>query len=435
MAVQPQTRSQPLETLETIESPTAAGETATGADAGSDALAETPITTGDDVAARDASASLAPHAEDAPLAQGDATNAPDEDFSSDFASPLVPAFRVFTWSNLALAGVVVALIVVIVVGVVRAVIPATPTVTLYTVQNQTLTNYVGGGGLTYPAQSLTITYPANATVLSVNVQVGQSVQKGQQILQLNSADLNSQLQQAYTAWQAAQQYVNTLYADGAPPALIASAQAQSSLAKSHYDALNTQLNSPAYSNGNVIAPFNGVVSEVDVTPGMVASAGRTLVILQNASKVIVRAQMPLAQRSQVQIGQNVLLSPDATPNQTFYGQVTTINPTLTNAGSDTFEVWVTVPNPNLQLLLNESVYVRIQSSLVAPSVPELAVINPDADSIVYVYANGRAHVRHVVVGVRDGDHFGIVSGLRPGDIVILVGQYQLTDNEPVNVRH
>jgi RND family efflux transporter MFP subunit len=144
-------------------------------------------------------------------------------------------------------------------------------------------------------------------------------------------------------------------------------------------------------------------------------------------------QLPLEQRAQVQVGQTAEVDPDATPNESFSGLVSVINPALTNIGSDTFEVWITVPNPNLQLLVGESIYARIAVTETLPVVPELSVINPDSDSLVFVYANGRAHARHITVGVRDLDRFGITTGLTPGEKVILVGGYQLSDNEPVKV--
>jgi hypothetical protein len=68
------------------------------------------------------------------------------------------------------------------------------------------------------------------------------------------------------------------------------------------------------------------------------------------------------------------------------------------------------------------------------TVPEVAVINPQTDAIVYVVNNGVAHLRRVVVGPRDLDRFGILNGLQAGDQVIVAGQYQLTDNEKVTVQ-
>lgn len=344
-----------------------------------------------------------------------------------------------SWMKTNAARVVIALALLVVVGV-GAVLASgrlpggTARVTVYTVHSDTLTSTLGGGGLTFANQSLNVSYPVSARVVNVNVQVGQSVNSGDTLLTLDNADLTFQLQQAEAAWQAAESYLNTLYATpGTSPATIAYAQQLAEAAKGRYDALNAQLNSPAYSKGNILAPFAGVVTAVNVTSGSIAAPNGTLVTLQDESAIIVKAQFPLEQRGQIQVGQDAQVDPVATSGQTLPGKVIAINPQLTNNGSGTFEVWITVQNADQQLFTGETVYARVTTQQTMLTIPELAVVNPDSDSIVFLYAQGRAHIRHVVIGARDGDRFGIVTGLQEGDQVILVGQHQLTDNQPVQV--
>jgi membrane fusion protein (multidrug efflux system) len=308
-----------------------------------------------------------------------------------------------------------------------------PHVTVYSVHLQTLTSYVGGGGLTYPVKSLDIAYPVSAQVIAVNVQIGQAVVPGQPLLTLDSAGLTALLQEAYDEWQTAQRYLADLINSGAPAAQVAAAQQQVDVAKSRYDALNAQLSSPSFNNGKITAPFAGIVTLINVTPGTLFRADTTLLTLQDVSKIIVRAQFPLEQRAQIQVGESVEVDPASIPDQHFTGLVTGIDPALSNAGSATFEALISVANPDQALFTGETVYVRAQGRQVLPAVPELAVINPESDSIVFVYAAGKAHLTHVVIGARDGDRFGIISGLRPGDQVILVGLATLSDDEPVIV--
>jgi RND family efflux transporter MFP subunit len=343
------------------------------------------------------------------------------------------------WMKANVARVVIALALLVVVGV-GAVLASgrlpggTARVTIYTVHSDTLTSALGGGGLTFANQSLNVSYPVSARVVNVNVQVGQSVNAGDTLLTLDNADLTFQLQQAEAAWQAAESYLNTLYATpGTSPATIAYAQQLAEAAKGRYDALNAQLNSPAYSKGNILAPFAGVVTAVNVTSGSIAAPNGTLVTLQDESAIIVKAQFPLEQRGQIQVGQDAQVDPVATSGQTLPGKVIAINPQLTNNGSGTFEVWIAVQNADQQLFTGETVYARVTTQQTMLTIPELAVVNPDSDSIVFLYSQGRAHIRHVVIGARDGDRFGIVTGLQEGDQVILVGQHQLTDNQPVQV--
>ena len=308
-----------------------------------------------------------------------------------------------------------------------------PKVTLYTVKMQPITAFVGGGGLTYPAQSLQIAYPVSGQVLKVNVQVGQTVLPGQPLLTLDTAGLTAQLQEAYSAWQIAQDYANALASQGASAVQVANAQQQAAVAKSHYDALSQQIKSPSFNNGVVSSTFGGVVTSVDVVPGTFFKAGAELLILENTSSIIVRAQFPLNDAGTVKIGQMVEVDPDAQTGQSFSGKVTSIVPELSKAGNSTFEVWITVPNPNGQLFANESVYARVSAQQTQLVVPEMAVLDASMNPYVFVYANGTAHVRSVVIGIRGNGQYGIINGLQAGDLVVLTGQFQLTDNQNVTV--
>lgn len=307
-------------------------------------------------------------------------------------------------------------------------------VQLYTVSAQPLTSYVGGGGVTFPTQSLNITYPVATQVLQVKAQVGQSVQVGQPLLTLDAASISAQLDQAYSQWQVALDYVNRLYSVGASSTQIAAAQEQAALAKSKYDALSAELSSPAYNNGTVSAPFAGVVTNIEVGPGSLIHSGQTLVTVQNIDSLIVHAQFPIDQVSQVKLGAPVEIDPAAAGSKSYRGTVTSINPALSKQGSATFESWITVPNQHHDLFTGQSVYARVSTTQTLLTVPEVAVINPQSDSIVFVYGGGHAHLRHVVVGPRDVDRFGILSGLQAGDQIIMTGQYALSDNDPVTVR-
>lgn len=311
----------------------------------------------------------------------------------------------------------------------------TARVRLYTVQTQALPIAIGGGGLTYPVQSLNIIYPVQAQVISVNTQVGQQVKQGQPLLTLDSAEIDRELAQARSSWQAAQTYLNTLIADGMLPTTpqYAAAQAQVENARASYDNLYALINSAEYHNGKILAPFTGVVTALNVTGGSIAAANLTLVTIADLSTIYVHAQFPLDERAQVKLGATAEVDPVAMPGEKFTGKITEINPVLTTAGGGTFEVWISVANPGMQLFVNESVFARVQVTQTMPVVPEVSVINPDADSIVFVYSAGHAHLRHVVVGARNGDQFGILSGLMPGESVIILGQYQLQDGESVTV--
>lgn len=329
------------------------------------------------------------------------------------------------------AGVVVGVVLLSLLG--AKLLRREPRVTLYTVQATMVHTTIGGGGLVYPAQSLNVAYPVSAQVTKINVQVGQVVQPGETLLTLDSAALTAQLSQAYSQWQIAQGFVNTLQSQGASTTQIAGAAQQAAIAKSRYDTLYSQINSTSFNKGNIVSTFAGVVTDINVTAGGYFNANTPLMTIEDQSSLVVRAELPLDQVAQLKTGAQAQVVSDARSNQPVAGTVTAIIPSLSHSGNSTFEAWITVRNVSQLLFTNESVYVRVTGEQLLPTVPELAVVNPDSDSIVYVYDHGKARAAHVVVGARDGDRLGITSGLQAGQQVVLVGQQQLTDNQPVIV--
>jgi multidrug resistance efflux pump len=106
--------------------------------------------------------------------------------------------------------------------------------------------------------------------------------------------------------------------------------------------------------------MRGVITSVTVNPGDTFGPDDALVTIMDETKVIVHAKIPLVAIHKVQIGQPVLIVPSADVSKRFTGIVTTIIPQA-DAQTDTFEVWVEIPNTNHLLLPGMSVYVHIQS--------------------------------------------------------------------------
>jgi RND family efflux transporter MFP subunit len=165
-------------------------------------------------------------------------------------------------------------------------------------------------------------------------------------------------------------------------------------------------------------------------------ANNSLLTIIDASTVVVHAKLPLSYLNMVHTGQEASVAPSALPNLHFSGTISTIIP-LADPQTDTFEVWVSIPNKNMPknsaLLPGMSAFVRIQSPATALVVPRLAVLNPDGDATVYVVQNQVAHLRHVQVIGRSVENIYISGGLSPATQIVLVGLDQLQDNQKVHV--
>lgn len=93
-----------------------------------------------------------------------------------------------------------------------------------------------------------------------------------------------------------------------------------------------------------------------------------------------------------------------------------------------------VPNPKALLLPGMFVRVRIEQARAANAVllPQQAVTrSPDGDSVMVVDAKGMASPRQIKVGGAQGNDWVVLSGLQPGDQVIVDGFQKLRPGAPV----
>lgn len=305
-------------------------------------------------------------------------------------------------------------------------------VTLTQVSAKNATQYIGGGGIVFPRQKLDLSYPVAERVVDVLVKAGDTVQPNQALIRLDPTQLDAQVKQAADNVAAAQAYLNSVSVSG-NAINIAQAQQQYDLAKNKYNALVAQTSFPLLHNGSLVSPMRGVITSVNINPGEVFAADTVLLTIMDESVVIVHAKVPLANIDQVAHGAQAEVTPSSLPGRIFHGTVTSIIPQV-DAQTDTFEIWVSIANPQQMLLPGMSAFVRVPLPRRAFAVPRLAVLNPTHGPVVFVVQGPRAYLRPVQIAGRIDDMILIDKGLSSGDNVVLVGQDRLHDGQEVRVR-
>lgn len=188
----------------------------------------------------------------------------------------------------------------------------------------------------------------------------------------------------------------------------------------------------------VVAPFDGVVTERLADPGaFVQSAAGNQASARGIVKVVadrrLRIQIPVPEASYASIrkGTAAAISLDAYPKEKFAGIVTRTSAAVDPKSRTTL---AEVEIPNVGGRLRPGMYARVTLTLEvhhgALSVPSEAVMGKD-DRFVYVVEDGKAHKTPVEVGVDDGKMAEVISGLKPGAVVVVVGRDTLVDGATV----
>lgn len=235
--------------------------------------------------------------------------------------------------------------------------------------------------------------------------------------------------QARSQYDVAANHLESLNRVGQPEQ-TKGAQAQTDAAKARYDAALAQL-----SYSEIRSPIAGVIADRPLYAGEMAAAGSSLLTVVNISRVIARANVPVAQAAFLKVGDAAMVTQNETGLEAG-GKVTVVSPAV-DPNSTTVEVWVEADNPGERWKPGATVRV----SVVAETIPNAIVIPvtallPSDEGGVQVLAVGpdsAAHEKKVDLGAREPDKVQILKGLELGEKVIVGGGVGLDDGAKVRI--
>jgi len=184
----------------------------------------------------------------------------------------------------------------------------------------------------------------------------------------------------------------------------------------------------------ILAKQAGVVYTIHVGQGDIVPAGAPLLDILPAKSIGVRLGVEQDEMRFLDINQAVLISHvNMVPSARIKGKITMISKAI-NPATRLVNILVSV-NASHGLLLGE--YVRgeiIVVSKEASVVPRSAVLPEDGHYILYTIKNGNA-VKHIVTPGLGNDREVEIqdNGIKPGDRVVILGNYELKDGMPVRV--
>ena len=181
------------------------------------------------------------------------------------------------------------------------------------------------------------------------------------------------------------------------------------------------------STTNVLAPRAGIVTERLANVGLNVDPTARLFTIIDLSTVWVVADLYEKDFSRVRIGSPATITTTAYPGLAFKGSVSYIEPEV-NSQTRTAKLRVEMPNPRNQLRLGMYAEAAVQtdkSSSVA-LVPRAAVQTVSDRSVVYIVdprQPGRFTERAVRLGQSSGEQVEILTGVKPGDLVVSEGSF------------
>lgn len=181
----------------------------------------------------------------------------------------------------------------------------------------------------------------------------------------------------------------------------------------------------------VTAPFDGVITRKDADVGDLAVPGKPLLEMEDARNLRLEADVPEALMQNITLGDKLPVRIGVLETN-LEGVVSEIAPSA-DPNSRTFLVKLDLPVvPGLRAGQFGRVAVPVGETS-ALCVPASAVIQRGQMELVFIVVNGHAQMRIVKTGKRVGDEIELVSGVDPGEPVVVSGSDNLVDGQPLTV--
>jgi RND family efflux transporter MFP subunit len=171
----------------------------------------------------------------------------------------------------------------------------------------------------------------------------------------------------------------------------------------------------------VKAPFAGVITLRNVDVGALVTTGATLLFrVAQMDTLRIYVNVPQSNAGFIRAGQTTSVRVSNLPGRIFSGTVARTANSL-DPGSRTMLVEVHVTNRDGALL--PGMYAQVSFSSMRANPPLLLpsdalVVRPDGTEVAVVEADHTVHMQRIQVGRDYGDRMEVVSGLREGDTVI-----------------
>lgn len=311
-------------------------------------------------------------------------------------------------------------------------------VTLSKVEPTEFRKYIDAQGTTYSDKNINVTSDMSGLVTKINVEIGQFVQQGKVMIELDNQMLIQQLQEVQTNLRLAKDVYEKrerLWEQNI------GSQMEFLQAKNNYESLvaseqtlNTQMRKTS-----VKAPISGYVDDIHVRLGEMVSPGSPAVQVVNLSKMEVRADLAethlkaLKETDEIDIEIPVL-------GLTKKAKITSVGKTV-NPNNRTFRVIAQVNNDDNRIKPNLLAKIRIKDVSIEDAITIPARLLQESSRGYFVFTarkdeegNYRATRSKIEIGPAYDGKIVVLEGLEKGAQLIDMGYRSVLENQLLEVK-
>ncbi len=300
------------------------------------------------------------------------------------------------------------------------------------IERRSVSSFLETNGSLEAENDVEIVARTQGPIVELSAEEGMRLKKGDVMLRIDETELRAQVEIAKVALKDATRAHERATA----------ARESEIISQEVYDAALAQLETAQaqlmgaeilYEYTEVTAPFDGIVVDRLVKLAQNVTANQALFRFSEFDPLLCKIQVPEKELSRLRKGQTAYLNVEAWPDQRFEAHVLRISPVV-DATTGTIRVTLQVhARGKLSPGMFASVFLVTDTHDDAVVMPKRALSVESLSDTVFVAENGQAVRRDIELGYEETDIVEVISGLRPGERVIVVGQDGLTDGTPVQI--
>jgi len=267
--------------------------------------------------------------------------------------------------------------------------------------------------------------------------LGDRVQKGQTIIRLENEEYENSIaieavklnleisQQEYEKQK-------SLYEKGGVT-LYELRNSEVSKTNAQYNYENAQLQ---LAKMNIKAPFTGVIVELpNYTSGTRVASGSPMFTLMSYSDMFMEINLPEKSITELEVGQDVLVTNYTIPEDTLKGTITQLSPAISTE-TRTFTGKIDIDNPELKLrpgmFVKADIITAEKDSTIV--IPKDIIMSGSRGKYVFVVGrNSAADDRWITTGIENQNNVEVLEGLQVNDRLIIKGFETLRDDSKVKI--
>ncbi len=282
-------------------------------------------------------------------------------------------------------------------------------------------------GKVIPNKEIKIIPKMPGKVTALNVNIGSVVGVGTVLFTLDNEDLQKQVAQAKKSVDLAKVQLE---------------QAKLGPARSAADTIKIQLEQAelgyqqalsSLNNANITSPTAGVVSQVNINQGEMATSAQPSVVILDTSQMYVEINVPESAISTISVGQEVKIDIASTGEKS-EGQVEIISP-APDERTQLYSVKISIKDAPESI--KSGMFVKVNLNINAKekiiAVISESILEDGIKNYVYIVEENKAIRRDVKLGIQSNEYTEIIEGIKEGEQLLIKGQNYVEDGSLVKV--